>query len=1051
MKTFFKSLVLIAAAAFTLSACSQKENVEPSNPNDEITLKFNIRNADEATVTKALLGTEDGKNFLNWENEDKIGTFSIGSFGSGSSATTESKNNAGNVEVSGDDYTLNVQTFSTGTVTTIYSYFPYSSGAGKEKTAAVVAIPETQRMTDLGFDADAMPMAGEPVTVDLTTTANIDEPCGTINFSNLGSIIKFRVYASASTTETLTSVTYKANGVGGAFTIDLTAIDADDEATLELTDSDVINEITTSVAGSPVIGGLDNAIDVYMVVAPGDYTDSQVIVTTNAHTYTLDASGTKSFTRSHVKPMKVDISKVTPGDLPTTETWTKVTSKADFTAGTYYILRADGAYYVPNGQYTSGNGPALVTYTSGDPITQAMRWNATTSGEGLVFESAANADYLLGSSNTGEAKSIRVSNSFTGNSASTVWTFAVVTKNGTDYYTATADGSRYLASNGTSDWRYYAASAISATNLPAEFYKLDVVDGRTAVTLSFSETTINKTTANYNGFTGQTASADPNETAITDNITYSIEGDAIGDVDASTGVVTLNGTEGDATVTATFAGDATYKPASASYTISVTAPLNRYVKATSIVSGEKYLIVGVKSNSTYLATPIPSSKTYAYPAGYDVTSNVVDANTIEINGESDYLFTLTSSGPGYTIKQPDNRYIYASGSYATLNVGTTQGVWTFVKQSNDSYKITESATGDNTYIQFGQGDYTTFGRYSSDQTNASLPFLYVMDDGKSDAGISYTPASATVTFGETLTQPTLSNEHGLTVTYASDATGVATVASNGAISVVGAGTAKITASWTEQVINSVTYRAGSTSFNLTVSKATPTIAEFNNPTTSVAVGSKVTNTTTISNGLTITYSSNNTSAATVDAATGEVTGVANGTAVISATFAGNDNYNAATPATYTITVGTGGTGFTPVSFSWTQSDTTSGYTFTMENGKSQSGFIQDKNTGLDLLLQKSDASALFSTQPTSISITVKVGGGSTKNPLGNNVLAYLVDSNGDNIAATETVVTTKVEAQTGTEYTVTMPLVSTAYGLRIHHEKESSYNIRIYSISFSAN
>lgn len=1041
--------MLIAVAAITFIACTEQETPKPINNEELVTLKFNIRNVDDAPLTKALLGTEDGKNFLNWEDGDKIGTFSIGSFTSGSSTYTESKNNAGNVEVSGNDYTLNVQSFYAGTVTTIYSYFPYSSGAGKDKTSAVVTIPETQHMTELGFDADAMPMAGTPVTVDLTTAANTDTPCGTINFSNLGSIIKFRVYTSESTSETLTSVTYKATGIGGAFSIDLTGIDVTDETTLIITPSETVNELTTSIVGTPAISDLDHAIDVYMVVAPGTYSGSQVVVTTNAHTYTLDASGAKTFTRSHVKPIKVDISKGTPGSLPTPETWSKVTSASDFTPGTYYILRADGEYYVPN---ASGN-PTCATYSAGDPITNAMKWTATASGLGLQFESVANAGYYLWTTNTGSANTISVAQTSTGANASKIWTFATVNANETIYYTATAGADKYLVSYGTSNWRYYGTSNINGNNIPAEFYKLDVVDNRTAVTLSFAESTINKTTANYDGFIGQTASAEPNETAITDNITYAIAGDAIGDVDPSTGDVTLNGTEGDATVTASFAGDQTFKPASASYTISVTEPLNRYIKATSIVSGEKYLIVGVKSGSTYLATPIPSSKTYAYPAGYNVTSKVVDANTIEINGESEYLFTLTTSGTGYTIKQPDNRYIYASGSYATLNVGTTQGVWTFVKQSNDSYKITETATGDNTYIQFGQGDYTTFGRYSSDQTNASLPFLYVMDDGKSDAGISYTPASATVTFGETLTQPTLSNEHGLTVTYASDATGVATVESNGAISVVGAGTAKITASWTEQVINSVTYRAGSTSFNLTVSKATPTIAAFNNPTTSVAVGSKVTNTTTISNGLTITYSSNNTSAATVDAATGEVTGVANGTAVISASFAGNENYNAAESATYTITVGTGGTGFTPVSFSWTQSATTSGYSFTMENGASKSGYIQDKNstTGLDLLLKKSDSSALFTTQPTSISITVKVGGGSTKDPLTNNVLAYLVDSNGDNIAATETVVTTKVEAQTGTEYTVTMPLVSTAYGLRIHHEKESSYNIRIYSISFTAN
>lgn len=54
-------------------------------------------------------------------------------------------------------------------------------------------------------------------------------------------------------------------------------------------------------------------------------------------------------------------------------------------------------------------------------------------------------------------------------------------------------------------------------------------------------------------------------------------------------------------------------------------------------------------------------------------------------------------------------------------------------------------------------------------------------------------------------------------------------------------------------------------------------------------------------GLAVTYSSSKTEVATVDANTGEVTAVAAGEAVITATFEGNNEYNQAT-ATYTLTV-----------------------------------------------------------------------------------------------------------------------------------------------------
>ena len=63
----------------------------------------------------------------------------------------------------------------------------------------------------------------------------------------------------------------------------------------------------------------------------------------------------------------------------------------------------------------------------------------------------------------------------------------------------------------------------------------------------------------------------------------------------------------------------------------------------------------------------------------------------------------------------------------------------------------------------------------------------------------------------------------------------------------------------------------------------------------------------------------------------------------------------------------------------------------------------------------------------------------------------MVDKDGNNIESTKTEITTKVETTTGKEYTVSIPIIESAYGLRITHEKESGYNIRIYSISFTAN
>ena len=570
MKTMLKSFALVAIAALTLAACSKTE--APINEeNDLITLKFNIKNADDAT-TRALLGTDSyGKKFLNWENGDQIGSYATGTFGD----NTTSNNNSGTVEVSGDSYTLNIKTFNIGTATNLYTYFPFSASAGKTRTAAVMTIPSTQEMTADGFDADAMPMAGTPVEVDLEiATANKDVPCGEINFFNLGSIINFRIYSSVATEETLTSVKYisGSGNIGGEYTIDLTAVSSNEE-TLSLVGDGSESEITTLVSTHPAIGiGKNNAIDVYMVVAPGEYSNTQVVVTTSEHTYTLTASGTKTFTRSSVKPMAVDIQNGTPGDLPVEENWVKVSSVADFTPGTYYILNWDEGNYLPNDE--AGSAPTAKAFKG--TVTDDMRWVATSSNGGLVFKNPNSELYLWGQDGTNNG--VRVKKSAPATASANVWKATANTKFG---IIASVGTTRYLATynnNGTQqDWRNYQSGSLgdgtntnssgeasaSVNNYPAVFYKL-VEPEKETPTLSFDNPT---TTVNIGAKVTNVAIITPS----TLTVGYSSSNPNIASVNETTGEVT-GVAAGSATITASFAGDASYSAVSAEYTIRVIDP-----------------------------------------------------------------------------------------------------------------------------------------------------------------------------------------------------------------------------------------------------------------------------------------------------------------------------------------------------------------------------------------------------------------------------------------------------------------------------------------------
>ena len=168
--------------------------------------------------------------------------------------------------------------------------------------------------------------------------------------------------------------------------------------------------------------------------------------------------------------------------------------------------------------------------------------------------------------------------------------------------------------------------------------------------------------------------------------------------------------------------------------------------------------------------------------------------------------------------------------------------------------------------------------------------------------LAWSSNSATVTIGaDDNVFPTLTNPYGVTVTYNSTVTGVATVDEYGNITLVSAGTTDIWAifagndTYTEQV---VTYR-----LNVEEDQRLDPELSFleDNMDTPIGNGSIRINAINPNMVSPITYSSSDTSVATIDQITGEVTFVAVGTTTISASFAGDSTYKPQT-VSYTLTV-----------------------------------------------------------------------------------------------------------------------------------------------------
>ncbi|MES2411846.1 MAG: YDG domain-containing protein, partial [Bacteroidota bacterium] len=172
---------------------------------------------------------------------------------------------------------------------------------------------------------------------------------------------------------------------------------------------------------------------------------------------------------------------------------------------------------------------------------------------------------------------------------------------------------------------------------------------------------------------------------------------------------------------------------------------------------------------------------------------------------------------------------------------------------------------------------------------------------KADQTIAAISASETRTFGDGTYSVATTSDSGLTVTYSSSDTAVATVSAGGTVTIVGAGSTTITVS---QAGNSNYNPATSVTQALTVNKASQMLSALTTPVTKVFGGAPYSAASTASSGLTVSYSSDNTAVATVSAA-GLVTIVGTGSAIITASQAGNANYDPATSVTQELTVGKG--------------------------------------------------------------------------------------------------------------------------------------------------
>ena len=256
---------------------------------------------------------------------------------------------------------------------------------------------------------------------------------------------------------------------------------------------------------------------------------------------------------------------------------------------------------------------------------------------------------------------------------------------------------------------------------------------------------------------------------------------------------------------------------SATYRIGETGTMfKRVEKISDLESGKRYIIAcgsKAKASGKYV-----KSGNSSYLSSVDVE---VDGDVITIEDDSDaQIFTLTGSGSSWSIYNETNGYLYAtSAKKVAFQTSEPSDKW---ELSTDNSGVIMSYTRSgwiydtNCGTMLYNASQPRFTTYTSDPSSsmiyANLYMEYVKPQ-KQDVTMTFSDTEATATIGRDFTAPTLTiSPEGLAVTYSSSDTDVATVDNTGTVTLVGAGTTTITATFA----GNDSYNPGSASYTLTV-------------------------------------------------------------------------------------------------------------------------------------------------------------------------------------------------------------------------------------------
>lgn len=427
-----------------------------------------------------------------------------------------------------------------------YLVYPATACGAGDDSEVEVTVPTNQTATANSF-APGANIAFAEVPTDVSK----------VKFMNIGGLISFIIH-----NDNISSVEFSANEV-------MTGIGS----------VDVITGVATPGAGNKKVivnGGLTNGNTYYAVVYPNTYTGLKMTITDNTGRIATYSNSNDLIVSRNAN---LFIAELTIPDGK----WVTPSK------GKEYMFQFNGTKQFDDwGDNVVQNSMTwTLNKVTVDNTANPGNWDGSSRGQQLGTSSnkittvslvgVNYADYCESSTAIG-IKEVHVK---AGAKNGTTIT-ATVSVGGVAMSAKTSGSDSYTAASTVPGTMTFSSASLLTGDIeitytldsPGALYINDISinpDLRTPVNLSFASPEISKTTSNYGTFTGQSVIASPDIEDIKNNITYSKTdpSNIISSFNTNTGVLALNGTTGTATITASFLGDATYKSANKSYTITV--------------------------------------------------------------------------------------------------------------------------------------------------------------------------------------------------------------------------------------------------------------------------------------------------------------------------------------------------------------------------------------------------------------------------------------------------------------------------------------------------